>query len=216
MINLLKRSKFLLCIIVFMNISSLVASQVPIMPKSAVQKQDVLQRLLNSDGTLSYDTVCSFIEGLENGSLDNDFSEEDWSKITKFIAFLSTQGVMPSATKAERLELDMAIKELLSPHENIINSSYTIDGYQMLPAIFYGHDEAIIRAGILSKFIHKAAKFVRHHKALVIVGAVLVVAAVAVTVTVVAASSAAAAAAASSAKSHQEEKSTLKTPFLMQ
>lgn len=182
---------------------------------SPVNKEDVLKKLFNADGTLSYDAVITFLEDLENGTFDNDYSQEDWYTITHFLAFLSEQGIMPNATEDEKEELKKDIQELLAPYKDayvIKNSSYKMNGYQILPCILYSQGDVVLCKSWVSKQCHHIAKFFKKHKTAIIVGAVLVVAAVAVVATVAIASTtaatAAATAAAESCKHTQEERAS--------
>jgi len=216
MIRLLKKSKLFSLLVIFINLSSLTASQLPNIPtvraaNSSHDIDDVLRKLFNEDGTLSYDAVLLFLGELENEELVNVYSEEDWDKINNFLIFLSKQGIMPDATEEEKAELEKDIQELLSPSDTPIGTFYQNDGYRFVPCIYYGQCEVLLCRSWFKKQCHHIAKFIKKHKTAVIVGTVLVVAAVAVVATVaIASSTAAASAAATAAADSSHSKSNAK------
>ncbi|MBI5346266.1 MAG: hypothetical protein HZB76_03905 [Chlamydiae bacterium] len=179
-----------------------------ITPDSNFSQDNMFRRLFNEDGTLSYNAVLSFLEDLENGVL-NDVSKDDCDKISKFIAFLAKQGIMPDTTDEEKAEIEKDIKELLDSNNDAItyqNAFYDINNYQIIPCIYYGQSIAILRTNWISHKFKQVVKFIDKHKTEVIIGTLLVVATVAVVATVVIASSAAAAATAATAAAGSKSK----------
>ena len=216
MLQLLKRSKFFILFMIFINISSIISAEItniPIVKTHAVvvDKENIINQLFNEDGTLLYDAVLTLLEELENNDLDNVCSKEDRSKINHFLAFLSKQGILPDATEAEKADLEQDIQELLNPSENSIvfdNSYYRIDNYQILPHILYGQEKDFrLCKSWLKKQCKHTAKFIKKHKTAIIVGAVIVVATAAIIVTAVSISSAATAAAVTSVAAVDSSKS---------
>jgi hypothetical protein len=143
MIKLFKKSKIFIFLIILINTSSLIASQIPnnmsITTSSDVdfQQDDMFRNLFNKDGTFSYDAVLLFLDKLENEQLDVK-SEEDWNKINQFLAFLARQGIMPDTSYEEKLAIERDIQEDLSSNEIIFQDvSCDINNYQILPAIYY-------------------------------------------------------------------------------
>ena len=205
MLKLLKKSKFFIIFIITINISSLVASEIRHSPtvqsqyqSSFANKGDIIKQLYNDDGLLLYDSVIRLLDELENGDLDDVYTEEDWYKINRFLAFLARQGVTPNTTEEEKAELEQDIQELLDSSENNItfeNTSYKSAGLQILPAVYYGQADIILCKSWIKKQYKHVGKFVKEHKKAIIIGTVVVVATLAVVAAVVTITTAAAAAA---------------------
>ncbi|NGX56368.1 MAG: hypothetical protein K1060chlam5_00606 [Candidatus Anoxychlamydiales bacterium] len=205
MIKLLKKSKFFLIFIIFLNISSLIASEInPLLnirqaeSKFSNQK-DIIQQLMNEDGMLVYDRVMSLFEEIENGNLDDVLSEQNWHKINLFLAYIVRQGMLPNIDEEYRLELELDIQELLHQDNNSIflEKSSNINGYQFLPVVFYQNANIVHYSNKwFKKQVHHSKKFIKKHKTIVIVTAVIAIAAVVVVATVVIASTAVASAGA--------------------
>jgi len=203
MIKLLKKSKLFILALILINTTSLIASEIPhqtiIKSESYfANKGDIINQLYNEDGLLMYDAIIQLIDEIEDGTIDDICTNEDWYKINHFLTFLAKQGILPNATEEEKAELEKDIDEILNPYDNRIsfeNASY-IDGVKIIPAICYGQPEFVLCKSWFKKQCKHIGKFVKKHKTAVIVGTVVVVAAVAVVATVAIASSAAAASAA--------------------
>jgi len=203
MIKLLKKSKLFILALILINTTSLIASEIQnqtiIKSESYfANKGDIISQLYNEDGLLIYDAVIKLIEEIEDGTIDDICTDNDWYKINHFLTFLAKQGILPNATEEEKAELEKDIDEILNPYDNRIsfeNSSY-MDGVKIIPAICVGQPEFVLCKSWFKKQCKHMGKFVKKHKTAVIVGTVVVVAAVAVVATVAIATSAAAASAA--------------------
>ena len=144
----LKKSKIFLILMIFINVSSLIASELHNFPtvqsqSSFENKGDRIEQLYNEDGLLVYDSVLKLIEDIENGNLDDICTDEEWQKINYFIASLAKHGMMPNTTDEEKTEIEIDIQELLNPIEKDFrfeNYSYTNDNYQITHAIYYGQN----------------------------------------------------------------------------
>ncbi|MFA6119335.1 MAG: tetratricopeptide repeat protein [Parachlamydiales bacterium] len=213
MIRLFKKSKIFVFLIILINTSSLIASQIPdtistTTTDSDFQKTDIFSKLFNEDGTLSYNAVIKFLEDLENEKLQI-CSQDDWNKIDEFLAYLARQGIMPDTPDEEKIAIENDIQEDLLGSNDITfqNAFYYSNSYQIIPAIYYDQSLVILRANWISHKLKKTAKFIKEHKKAIIIAAVVVVATVAVVATVVAATTTAAvsAAAATAADSYNNK-----------
>lgn len=160
-----------------------------------------LQEWSLNDPLLSYDDIINFIEKLETSELDDKYSAEELEKITNFLITLARAGVLPDGAD-EELILENDIEELLhgedNPYEYSFSFSPDTGEYLIIPAVSTGRDE-VIHCGWIKKACKKVKKFIKEHKAEIILGVVVVVAVVAVVVTAGAAAPAAAASAAGAA-----------------
>lgn len=205
MINFLKKSKILFFLIVLINTSSLIASQIPITTSETTSSNtdfvndDLFSKLFNPDGTLSYDAVISFLDDLENERIKKA-SPQDIEKIGIFIAYLGEQGIITATSDEEKEEIEKDCEELLNFNNDFAfaNPNYLYN-YLIVPSIFYGQDFKVLQANWFTHNLKKIGHFIHKHKTAVIVATALVVATVAVVTTVVIASSAAAASAAATA-----------------
>jgi tetratricopeptide (TPR) repeat protein len=220
MIKLLRRSKLFIFLIILINTSSLIATQIPNTPSVTIitdsdfQKDNIFSKLFNEDGLLSYDAVISFLDDLENERIEVS-SQEDLDKIIRFVTYLAKQGIMPDTPDEEKAEIEKDIEELLNSNKEAAiyqNALNDINNYQIIPCIFYGKQAEIVYCGgWVKKQIKHVGKFVHKHKTAVIVASVFVVGAVAVVATVAiagstAVASAAAATAADAWRSKEEKK----------
>lgn len=165
-----------------------------------VQKVNLEEKQVARDYMPSYDEILRLIDEIESGELEKRCtSKQQIENITNFIALLAKEGVLPD-NLPESLSLDDDIEELLNGEDNLYEdalSFVTPDKYRymIIPAILYGHGEAVLCKSWAKKQWKHVKKFSKKHKKELIIGAAVVVAAAVVVVAVVAASSAAAGAA---------------------
>lgn len=118
----MKKSKFFIFLLILINISSLVASEITSQSKvqsSFANKGDIVKQLFLEDDALSYDAVITLLDELENGFLDDVCAEEDWYKINNFLAFLSFQSIMPNTSNIDRIILEQDIENFLNQNNEL-------------------------------------------------------------------------------------------------
>src|SRR3989344_10385 len=118
MLKLLTKSKVFSFVLIVINISSLIASEISY--QSNIQSQsffanngNIIKQLYNEDGLLVYDKVIQLVKELENGALDDICTDKDWYEINHFLTFLAGQGLLSDAPQEKIEEIEKDIDELL-------------------------------------------------------------------------------------------------------
>jgi hypothetical protein len=112
---------------------------------------------------LSFDDLVELLESIEEGELDDLYSEDDLTALNYYLVFLATKG-KNSSYDVENAILEQDIQELLRPEEN--------DQYQI--AVFNGYTDIYLCKNIFAKSWSKTKRFVKKHKKAILIGVAVV------------------------------------------
>jgi hypothetical protein len=138
MLNVLRRSKILICFLVLLNISTLIANS-PLQTNGENIKQQsyfagkegrILDSLFDEDGIPIFERFCNLFDEIESGIIDNIATESDWYDINCFLAYLGKESFIPGGLKEESLEIQNdAFKFFTDTYFNNLPQEYDPESY---------------------------------------------------------------------------------------
>lgn len=145
MFKLLSKSKIFLLLVILINLSSLTASEYLSLPdfrsNGLDTRSDIIQNLFNEEGNLLFDRVIELFRDIETGKLNEEVcNEEEFFRVSNFLTFIATHGILPNIAKEEKSELEKEIQELLMPSDNDFEyetALFCSSDYSIRPAIFH-------------------------------------------------------------------------------
>jgi hypothetical protein len=116
MLSIFRQSKLFLILIILTNILSSTSFSLTYLPSSQnypdsyfTNNKSIIHQLYNEDGLLVYDAVIHLLEEIEDGTLEEVCSEQDFIDISYFLAFLVKQSIMPNTSLEEKEEIEKDI-----------------------------------------------------------------------------------------------------------
>ena len=186
MLNKLRKSKVLVCILVFLNVSTLIANS-PIQSDTENIKEQsyfagkegkIFDSLFDEDGTPIFERFCCLFNEIESEIIDNVCTEKDWHEINRFLFYLGKKGFLPGSTKEENEEIQNDANELFFetyfnnlPDEHDPESyylNYEHNHFMIIPAAYYGEEKIFKTKNCFKKSCKSVKKFVKKHKTAII------------------------------------------------